>query len=78
MKYIYTLKQAYKVVSKNVACSQMLLKCQIASKGHASTRLQCHTKVTTATKVTTHTTANKDVGCSGFEVFSDGFQDRLP
>ena len=22
MKYIYTLKQAYKVVSKNIACSQ--------------------------------------------------------
>ena len=29
-----------------------------------------HTKVTMMSKV--------DVGCSGFEVFSDGFHDRLP
>ena len=48
----------------------MSLKCQITSKGHTSTRLQCHTKVTMMSKV--------DVGCSGFEVFGDGFQDRLP
>ena len=38
------LKQAYKVVSKNVTCRQMSLKCQITSKGHMSTRIQCHTQ----------------------------------
>ena len=32
MKYIYTLKQALQGGVKNVACSQMSLKCQITSK----------------------------------------------
>ena len=39
MKYIYTLKQALQGGVKNVACSQMSLKCQITSKGHTNTRL---------------------------------------
>ena len=71
MKYIYMLKQALQDGVKNVAYSQMSLKCQITSKGHTSTRLQCHAQKFTIM-------SNVDVGCSGFEVFSDGFQNRLP
>ena len=65
MKYIYTFKQACKVVSKM----------SHAVKCHSNVKLQV--KVTMShTKVTMM--SNVDVGCSGFEVFSDGFQYRLP
>ena len=50
--------------------------------------VNCHSNVKLQVKVTrvqgcnvthkSHNMSDVDVGCSGFEVFIDGFQDRLP